>query len=200
MRSFRAMQLHETQHVLRSLLRGMPHLVVGGVPRERAGEQRLAFRRLGADPAGDLRLTSDAFANGEPIPIRYTADGGGTEPPLRWSGVPQGAESLALIVEDPDAPTPLPFVHWLFYAIPPSARSIDAARAGGALEGRNSMFRTGWVGCAPPKGDRAHRYFFQLFALGRSLDLGPGTGRSALLRAMSGNVSSCATLIGTYRR
>ena len=62
------------------------------------------------------------------------------------------------------------------------------------------MFRTGWVACAPPKGDRAHRYFFQLFALGRSLDLGPGTGRSALLRAMSGNVSSCATLIGTYRR
>jgi len=56
------------------------------------------------------------------------------------------------------------------------------------------------VACAPPKGDRAHRYFFQLFALGRSLDLGPGTGRSALLRAMSGNVSSCATLIGTYRR
>ena len=194
------MQLHETQHVLRSLLRGMPHLLFGGVPRERAGEQRLAFRRLAVEPSGDLRLTSDAFANGEPIPIRYTADGGGAEPPLRWSGVPQEARSLALVVEDPDAPTPLPFVHWLVYAIPPSAKSIDAARAGGAREGRNSMFSTGWVGCAPPKDDLAHRYFFQLFALRGSLDLGPGAGRSALLRAMSGRVVSCATLIGTYRR
>ena len=194
------MQIHETQHVLRSLFRGMPHLVLGGVPRERAGEQRLAFRRLGVAPSGDLRLTSDAFANGEPIPIRYTADGGSAEPPLRWSGVPQEARSLALVVEDPDAPTPLPFVHWLVYAIPPSAKSIDAARAGRAREGRNSMFSTGWVGCAPPKGDLAHRYFFQLFALGGSLDLGPGAGRSALLRAMSGRALSCATLIGTYRR
>jgi hypothetical protein len=199
-RSFRAMQLHETQHVLRSLLRGMPHLLVGGVPRERAGEERLAFRRLGVVPSGDLRLSSDAFANGEPIPIRYTADGGGAEPPLRWSGVPQGARSLALVVEDPDAPTPRPFVHWLVYAIPPSAKSIDAARSGGAREGRNSMLTSGWVGCAPPKGDLAHRYFFQLFAVARDLDLRPGAGRSALLRAMSGHVLSCATLIGTYRR
>jgi len=188
------------QHVVRSLLRGLPHLLVGGVPRERAGEQRLFFRRLGVEPSGDLRLTSDAFANGEPIPIRYTADGGSAEPPLRWSGVPQGALSLALAVEDPDAPTPQPFVHWLVYAVPPAAKSIDAARAGGAREGKNSMFKTGWVGCAPPKGDVAHRYFFQLFAVDRTLDLPPGIGRSALLRALRGHVLSCATLIGTYRR
>ncbi|MFL5311813.1 MAG: YbhB/YbcL family Raf kinase inhibitor-like protein [Myxococcales bacterium] len=194
------MQLHETQHVMRSLLRGIPYLLTGGVPRERAGEQRLAFRRLAAAPSSDLRLTSDAFANGEPIPIRYTADGGGAEPPLRFSGVPQRARSLALVVEDPDAPTPLPFLHWLVYAIPPSAKSLDAARAGGAREGRTSLFTTGWVGCAPPKGDLAHRYFFQLFAVDRGLDLRPGAGRSALLRAMSGHVLSCATLIGTYRR
>jgi len=104
------MQLHETQHVLRSLFRGMPRLLTGGVPRERAGEERLAFRRLGVEPSGELRLTSDAFANGEPIPIRYTADGGSAEPPLRWSGAPRGALSLALVVEDPQAS--LHFYRW----------------------------------------------------------------------------------------
>lgn len=91
-------------------------------------------------------------------------------------------------------------MHWLVYAIPPSATGIDAARAGGAREGRNSLLKTGWVGCAPPKGDSAHRYFFQLFAADSALDLPAGTGRSAFLRALSGHVISCATLIGTYRR
>jgi len=194
------MQLHETQHLVRSIFRGLPHLLLGGVPPERAGERRLAVRRLGVEPRGDLQLTCDAFANGEPIPIRYTADGGSAEPPLRFQGAPRGARSLALLVEDPDAPTPRPFVHWLVYVIPPSATSIDAAHAGGAREGRSSLLRTGWVGCAPPKGDSAHRYFFQLFASGGALDLPAGAGRSALLRALSGHVISCATLIGTYRR
>jgi Raf kinase inhibitor-like YbhB/YbcL family protein len=194
------MQLQETQHVLRSLLRGLPHLVVGGVPPERAGEERLALHVLGIEPGGELRVASDAFGHGEPIPIRYTVDGGAAEPPLKWDGVPKGAASLALVVEDPDAPTPRPFVHWLVYAIPPSAGTIDAARAAGAREGKNSLFKTGWAGCAPPKGDVAHRYFFQLFALEGALDLPAGAGRSALLRAMRGRVSACATLIGTYRR
>jgi len=194
------MQLHETQHLLRSILRGLPHLVIGGVPPERAGEERLAFHLLGLQPGGDLRLASDAFGHGEPIPIRYTADGSGAEPPLRWTGVPKGTASLALVVEDPDAPTPRPFVHWLVHGIPPSADSIDAARAGGAKEGKSSLLKTGWAGCAPPKGDAAHRYFFQLFAIERAFDLPAGAGRSALLRAMRGRVSSCATLIGTYRR
>jgi len=194
------MELHETQHVVRSLFRGLPHLLLGGVPRERAGERRLAFRRLGVEPGGDLQLTCDAFANGEPIPIRYTADGGSAPPPLRFRGAPRGARSLVLLVEDPDAPTPLPFVHWLVYAIPPSATSIEAARAGGAREGKTSLLKTAWVGCAPPKRDIAHRYFFQLLAADTALDLPAGIGRSALLRALSGHAISCATLIGTYRR
>jgi len=194
------MHLHETQHFARSILRGLPHLLIGGVPTERAGEERLAFRRLGVEPRGDLQLTCDAFANGEPIPIRYTADGGNAEPPLSFRGVPREARSLALLVEDPDAPTPRPFVHWLAYAMPPSATSVDAARAGGAREGRSSLLKIGWVGCAPPRGDSGHRYFFQLFALDRALELPGGIGRSALLRALSGRVISCTTLIGTYRR
>jgi len=194
------MPLHETQHFARSIFRGLPHLLVGGVPPERAGEERLAFRRLGVEPRGELQLTCDAFANGEPIPIRYTGDGSSAEPPLRFRGAPREARSLVLLVEDPDAPTPRPFVHWVVYAMPPSAASVDAARAAGAREGRTSLLKLGWVGCAPPKGDSAHRYFFQLFALNRANDLPGGIGRSALLRALSGHVLSCATLIGTYRR
>jgi Raf kinase inhibitor-like YbhB/YbcL family protein len=194
------MQLHETQHIVRSIFRCLPHLLLCGVPPERAGVRRLAFRRLGVEPRGDLQLTCDAFANGEPIPIRYTAEGGSAEPPLRFRGAPRESRSLALLVEDPDAPTPRPFVHWLVYAIPPSATSIDAARASSAREGLSSVLKKGWVGCAPPRGDSAHRYFFQLFASDRELDLPAGTGRSPLLRVLSGHVISCATLIGTYRR
>ena len=179
-------------------VRIIPYLVaiLATVGAFRAAGAMDALARLLAPLTSRLGLPPEVL----PMAIVRPLSGGGAEPPLRWSGVPQEARSLALVVEDPDAPTPLPFVHWLVYAIPPSAKSIDAARAGGAREGRNSMFSTGWVGCAPPKDDLAHRYFFQLFALRGSLDLGPGAGRSALLRAMSGRVLSCATLIGTYRR
>jgi Raf kinase inhibitor-like YbhB/YbcL family protein len=194
------MQLENTQHVLRSLLRGLPHLVVGGVPKERAGEERLAYRRLAIEPSGGIQLSSDAFAHGEPIPTRYTADGRSDEPPLRWSGVPPQAQSLAVIVEDPDAPTPQPFVHWLLYGIPAEATSTDQAHALGAKVGKNSLWKAAWAGCAPPKGDSAHRYFFQLFALDRYLELPPRVGRSTLLFAMGGHLLGCAVLIGTYRR
>jgi Raf kinase inhibitor-like YbhB/YbcL family protein len=194
------MQLENTQHVLRSLLRGLPHLVVGGVPKERAGEERLAYRRLAIEPSGGIQLSSDAFAHGEPIPTRYTADGRSDEPPLRWSGVPPQAQSLAVIVEDPDAPTPQPFVHRLLYGIPAEATSTDQAHALGAKVGKNSLWKAGWAGCAPPKGDSAHRYYFQLFALDRYLELPPRVGRSTLLFAMGGHLLGCAVLIGTYRR
>jgi Raf kinase inhibitor-like YbhB/YbcL family protein len=194
------MQLENTQHVLRSLLRGLPHLIVGGVPPERAGEKRLAHRRLGIEASSDVRLVSDAFAHGEPIPTRYTADGRSDELPLRWSGVPPQAQSLALLVEDPDAPTPQPFVHWLLHGIPAEATSTHQARALGAKVGRNSMFKAAWAGCAPPKGDSAHRYFFQLFVLDRHLELPPRVGRSTLLFAMGGHLLACGVLIGTYRR
>jgi len=178
----------------------MPHLVIGGVPKERAGEERLAYRRLCIEPSGDIRLTSGAFGHGEPIPTRYTADGRSDEPPLRWSGVPAKAQSLALIMEDPDAPTPQPFVHWLLYGIPADATSTDQAHALGAKVGKSSFLKAAWAGCAPPKGDLAHRYFFQLFVLDRHLELPPRVGRSTLLFAMGGHLLGCAILIGTYKR
>jgi len=185
------MQLHETQHLVRSIFRGLPHLLLGGVPPERAGERRLAVRRLGVEPRGDLQLTCDAFANGEPIPIRYTADGGSAEPPLRFQGAPRGARSLALLVEDPDAPTPRPFVHWLVYAIPPSATSIDAAHAGGCVD----RFL---VELAPVVADRLDLAFEPRRVLERSALL--GAERFQLLVACLEGIEICGWGLGLRRR
>ena len=103
-------------------------------------------------------------------------------------------------MEDPDAPTPQPFVHWLLYGIPADATSTDQAHALGAKAGKSSLLKAAWAGCAPPKGDLAHRYFFQLFVLDRHLELPPRVGRSTLLFAMGGHLLGCAILIGTYKR
>jgi Raf kinase inhibitor-like YbhB/YbcL family protein len=190
----------ELQHTLRCVIRGLPHLVTGGVPPERAGEERLAYRRLALEPSRGLSLVSDAFAEGGQIPRTYATDGESTPPPLRWSGVPASTGSLALVVEDPDAPTPNPFVHWIVHGIPPEAESIATALARDAREGRNSMLRIGWAAVAPPKRDEPHRYVFQLFALDGDLPVPTHPGRSALVAALRSRVLACATLVGTYRR
>jgi hypothetical protein len=112
------------------------------------------------------------------------------------------------MVEDPDAPTPKPFVHWLMYNIPPDLRGIaedvrrenPAASASGALQGKNSNLKLGWTGMAPPKGDTPHHYHFQLFALDKPLDIGAGTGRSVLIDAMAGHVIGRGEVVGTYQR
>ena len=179
----------------------MPHILTGGVPDERAGDGRLAYRKLGLTPAtSGFELRSPAFGDGSPIPRVYTADGGEVRPPLLWEAVPAAATELLLIAEDPDAPTPDPFVHWVVHDIPPRARRIDEALASGSHEGRTTMIRSRWLGCAPPKGDLPHRYFFQLFAADRPLRLGTHAGRNLALTALRGHVLGCAVLIGTYRR
>jgi hypothetical protein len=127
---------------------------------------------------------------------------------LAWSGVPAQAGSLALVVEDPDAPTPEPFLHWLVYnlgaqvrSIPENVAKVEVAREiGGATQGKNSSLKIGWTGMAPPKGDVPHRYFFQLFALDQKLALEPGVGRTALFDAMDRHVVARGKLIGTYQR
>jgi Raf kinase inhibitor-like YbhB/YbcL family protein len=188
----------DLQHTMRSLIRGVPRIALGGVPVERAGEERLAWRRLQLQPSR-IQLFSD-FTQGEPIPFAHSADGGGFAPPLSWTGLPKEARSLVLLVEDPDAPTPNPFVHWIVYGIPPSADSAGAALARGAHAGRNSMMRAHWTGCAPPKGDHPHRYVFQLFAVDRPLQLRRHAGRSAVVEALRHRVIGLGLLTGTYRR
>ncbi len=145
-----------------------------------------------------MRVSSPAFADGEPIPVRYTADGEDLSPPLAIAGLPPGVESLALICDDPDAPSGT-WVHWVVWNLPPDTGLVaEGELPAGSVEGRNSWGRTDYGGPSPPSG--THRYFFKVFALDRVLEL-PGTTDAARLeRAMRGHVVASAELMGTYAR
>lgn len=156
------------------------------------------------DGAMSLSLSSSAFAHRGEIPDAHTCDGANAPPPLQWSGAPAGARSLALIVDDPDAPDPKAPTHthdhWLLYDIPPSVAGLSSGQAtpSGAREGLNSWKRRGYGGPCPPVG--RHRYFFKLYALDAMLgDLGTPTKKD-LEQAMQGHVLEQAELVGTYER
>jgi Raf kinase inhibitor-like YbhB/YbcL family protein len=163
----------------------------------------------GTQPMMAFTLKSPAFAPGQPIPRQYTGDAQDASPPLAWTGIPQGAKSLALICDDPDAPRPVPWVHWVIFNLPVSAmglpenlprrRQLD--EPDGALQGRNSWSAEdiGYKGPAPPPNE-LHHYHFILYALDVRPDLLPGADKAALIVAMKGHVLGTAELIGTYRR
>jgi Raf kinase inhibitor-like YbhB/YbcL family protein len=151
-----------------------------------------------------LRLSSPAFQHNGLIPEKYTCDGANTAPPLAWSNVPAGAKSLAMIVDDPDAPDPKApkrtFVHWVVYNLPPVATSIGEGSKlpAGAREGVNDSKKVGYGGPCPPIG--RHRYFFKLYALDTTLgDLGTPT-KQKLEEAMRAHILEHAELIGLYER
>jgi len=160
-----------------------------------AGVDKLAIRKLEEPRVLPLEVRSSMFAPGGPLPAL-----GETPPPISWGEVPAGTQSIAVIVEDPDAPLPKPFVHWLVYGILPTVREMDLATAKYYREGRNSHLRIGYAAPAPPPGHGVHNYHFQVFALDTPLELPPGEGHSALLRAMKGHVLACGDLIGTFYR
>ncbi|MDF7773639.1 YbhB/YbcL family Raf kinase inhibitor-like protein [Sphingomonas sp. AOB5] len=175
----------------------------------RAGHAKLIV----ADPdiaAGATRfdLSSPAFANGARLPERFTADGDGVSPPLVWGGMPTGTRSLALIVEDPDAPAPRPLVHALVWGIPTDERRIaegaivrdGEGHADGRDVGRNSFFAEGWLPPDPPTGHGAHDYVFQLFALREAPVLSANPGRGDFIDAIRGRVLGAGVLVGTYSR
>jgi hypothetical protein len=154
-----------------------------------------------------LAIRSVAFADGAEIPLRHTCEGADVSPPLAWSGVPSEARSLALVVDDPDAPDPaaprMTWVHWVLYDLSPALAGLDEGLRHGALpqgtrEGLNDWKRTGWGGPCPPIG--RHRYFFKLYALDAELgDLGTPT-KARLEQAMRGHVIAEAQLVGTYEK
>lgn len=152
-----------------------------------------------------LTLTSPAFAHLGEIPTRYTCEGDDVSPPLAWAGIPAGARSLVLIVDDPDAPDPaapkMTWVHWLLYNIPATAGGLpEGARAfaPGTQGGANDWHRTAYGGPCPPIG--RHRYFHKLYALDTLLpDLGRPT-KTKLEQAMAGHVLAAAELMGTYQK
>ena len=152
-----------------------------------------------------MELSSTAFAQGGEIPRQHTCEGDDLAPPLRWSGVPERALSLALIVDDPDAPDPaapkMTWVHWVLFDIPPSTSELPEggqALPDGTCEGSNDWRRTGYGGPCPPVG--RHRYFFKLYALDTRLpDLHKPT-KADLERAMQGHMLAQAQLVGTYQK
>jgi Raf kinase inhibitor-like YbhB/YbcL family protein len=149
-------------------------------------------------------LRSPAFQAGAAIPRQHSCDGADQSPGLAWSGAPAGTRSLALIVEDPDAPSGT-FVHWVLFNLPPEPAEIPAGVShqtvldNGARQGRNDFRRVGYGGPCPPRGP-AHRYFFRLYALDAPLDLTPGATASEVRSAARGHTLGEAELMGTYGR
>jgi Raf kinase inhibitor-like YbhB/YbcL family protein len=149
-----------------------------------------------------LQVTSPAFDDGASIPPRHAAEQN-VSPPLEWSGVPEGTRELALLVEDPDAPGPRPFVHWAAYGIPHTVTQLSEGIGTGVdlptlAEGMNSRGGRGFFGPSPPAGGGPHRYAFQIFALDAPLGLASGVDRDALVRAMTGHVIGYGRLMATY--
>src|SRR5262249_49106743 len=129
-------------------------------------------------------------------------------PEISWDGLPAGAAEIALIVDDPDAPTAEPWVHWVIYKIPPAIAGLaegiphaeGLAAPAGVLQGRNSWGSVGYRGPAPPRGHGVHHYHFKLYALDAHLHVAPGLDKAGLLEAMAGHVLGQGELVGTYER
>ena len=151
------------------------------------------------DDMTDLDLNSSVFRQGESIPARYTCQGEDVSPPLSIEGVPDDAKSLALIMEDPDAPAGT-WDHWILYGLSPGSSKIPEGMVPpGAKEGQNSWDDAGWGGPCPPEGEE-HRYFFRLYALDTELDMGPGASKHQLRDAMEGHILAEAELMGRYQK
>ncbi len=158
-----------------------------------------------------MSIQSRAFDDGQAIPVKYTGEAQDVSPPLSWDGTPQVTKELALICDDPDAPTPEPWVHWLIYNLPAETQSLPehVSREGqiaapvAARQGCNSWpdgENLGYLGPMPPRGHGLHHYHFKLYALDATLNLPPGINKGQLLQAMSGHVLATAEIMGTYER
>lgn len=145
--------------------------------------------------APQFQLSSPAFEHGGAIPAKYTCDGEGINPPLQFSAIPDGTVSLALIVEDPDAPGGT-YDHWLVWNIPRAAEIPEGRRPG--ISGTNSDGKTGYHPPCPPDGE--HRYYFYVYALDADLHLNPGASRSELEGAIQGHILGNSELMGRYTR
>lgn len=150
-----------------------------------------------------IGVVSSAFKDGEMIPGKYTCDGEEFSPPLSWSGIPQGAKSIALISDDPDAPGG-DWVHWLIFNLPPDTVGLpegiphDERLASGAVQGKHDGGGVGYGGPYPPSG--THRYYFKVYALDTKLALGPDAAKKAVLEAMEGHILAQGELMGRYKR
>ncbi|MGO8751755.1 MAG: YbhB/YbcL family Raf kinase inhibitor-like protein [Thermoguttaceae bacterium] len=158
-----------------------------------------------------IRLSSPAFADGQPIPKRHTGEGEDLSPPLAWSELPEGTRELVLICDDPNAPAAEPWVHWVLYKIAPDVAGLPEgitkekrpAQPPGAVQGRNSWTTgqtIGYRGPMPPVGHGVHRYYFRLYALNTRLTVESGLTKKAILNEMGRHILGEGQLMGTYQR
>lgn len=157
-----------------------------------------------AEPAPDappgIELTSPAFEAGGRIPAKFTCSGKEVSPPLAWADVPAGTRSLALLVEDPDAPGGT-YTHWTVYGIPPTTRRFEEGKAQkGSIQGENSFGDDHYGGPCPPKGDDVHHYVFNLYALRADPNLKPGAKPDDVRAAIKKQAVARGQLIGTFKR
>jgi len=149
-----------------------------------------------ADGPADIRITTPAFSQGDPIPVEYAKKGQNISPELRFGTVPATTKSLVLIVDDLDAPTGT-WNHWLVWNLAPDTTSIPEGKLpAGAIQGKNNFGDVGYDGPVPPTG--THRYFFHVFALDTAVTLPAGSDRAALDAAMKGHVVGRGVTFGTY--
>jgi Raf kinase inhibitor-like YbhB/YbcL family protein len=150
-----------------------------------------------------ITVSSEAFKEGGDIPSEYTCDGKNVSPSLSWKGIPENAKSIALIMDDPDAPMGT-FVHWVLFNIPAGTQKLPKGMPGnqtlgdGSRQGMTDFGRAGYGGPCPPKG--THRYYFKIYALDTMLDLQPGATKKQLENAMKGHVLAQGELMGKYER
>ena len=145
---------------------------------------------------GDIMKVKSVFNNMDRVPVKYTCEGEDVSPPLEVLGIPEGAKSLAVIMDDPDAPVGT-WVHWVVWNLP--VENIEEGSSKG-VKGKNSWGRLGYGGPCPPPGNGVHRYFFKVYALDAELGLGEGASKEELLKAMEGHILAKAELVGTYSR
>ena len=193
--------------LLAASLRGLAGAAACGRTQEAAMPAPSSQQTQASGGSSPLVLQSSAFAPGQPLPMRFTCEAEGVSPPLQWSGVPAGARSLALIVEDPDAPDPAApqrvFVHWVLYDLPADSDGLPEGVAAaqlppGTRQGRNDWHRAGFGPPCPPVG--RHRYVHRLYALDTLLPDLHEPDKSRLLAAMDGHVLAQAELVGAYEK
>jgi Raf kinase inhibitor-like YbhB/YbcL family protein len=157
-----------------------------------------------------IQVTSTAFADGQPVPKKYTGEGQDVSPAISWAGLPEGTKELVLICDDPDAPTAEPWVHWVIYKIPADLgglsegipREARLKKPSGLFQGKNSWPKdnVGYRGPMPPPGHGTHHYYFRIYAIGAKLPVEPGLDKKRVLQEIEGHVLAEGVLMGTYER
>jgi Raf kinase inhibitor-like YbhB/YbcL family protein len=186
----------------------MRQMIGSAMHSVRAGEQKIVLCQPYRSGRESLTITSSGFVDGSELPRFCTPMDANMSPDISWTGVPEGTRELVLIVEDPDAPMPSPFVHWIVHRIPPTVTSLPSGlpservltQLGGAVQCQNDAKTRGWSGPKPPLGHGIHHYHFELFAVDTQLSLGPDATLDEISRALRGHVLADGELVGTYER